>query len=435
MPSTRIIPQLRGVLTRLTPQRLARDSSGAVAIMAALAFPALIGGMALGTEVGLWYLNQRKLQQAADIAAYAAAVQLRAGRTQQEMWTAAAAVAERSGMRAGDQLVPRHPPASGARQGESTAVEITLTRQQTRFFTLIFDTEPVAISARAVAGLLASGNACLLALDPTANRAIQVSGSANVTFDACDIATNSSAADAFHMQGGAVRLTTGCIHSVGGATTTTALTLTSCAMPNVNAPATRDPYADVAQPAVSGSCQSGNIGQNNQSTTITPQFDHPSGLRATRFCGGLSPNGTVTFEPGLYIIDGGEFSLNAQTTVVGDGVVFLLTNGARMRFNGGATLNLTAPDAGPLAGLLFFGSRSDVGVQHVINGTATSQLNGAVYLPSGDLDYSGNFSGASGCTQVISRRITFIGNSSLSVNCAAAGTRPIPAAQTIALLE
>ena len=73
-----------------TVSRFANDRSGAVAVMAALLFPVLVGGMALGAEAGYWYLSQRKLQQASDLAAYAAAVQLRSGRSESEMTAAAA---------------------------------------------------------------------------------------------------------------------------------------------------------------------------------------------------------------------------------------------------------------------------------------------------------------------------------------------------------
>ena len=430
MKRRRKMPTPRGSL-----RDFANDTSGAVAIMAALAFPVLIGGMALGAEASFWYLTQRKLQQAADLAAYAAAVQLRSGREEDEMWPAARAVAEANGLQPSDEWDPHYPPSRGVRQDNRNAVELILLRQQTRYFTLIYSPDPVAISARAVAEVRGGGDACLLSLDPTGGMAIEVAGSAEVTFDGCDVATNSNAGNAFQMQGGAVRMTTGCVHSVGGANATGGLTMTNCTQPNIEAPVIPDPYADVSEPEVSGDCVSGDVGKNNDATTVTPTTDHALGMKSMRFCNGLNPRGNVTFAPGLYIIDGGELTLNAQTTVVGSGVTFYLANGARLGFNGGATLELAAPETGPLAGLLFFGGRGSVGTQHTINGTAGSRLNGAVYLPSGDLDYRGNYSGSNGCTQIVTRRIVFSGNSSLSVNCSAAGTRRIAVAETIALVE
>ena len=416
--------------------RFAGDANGAVAVMAAIAFPVLVGGMALGTEAGYWYLSQRKLQQASDLAAYAAAVQLRSGRDQTEMKAAAGTIAEASDFRTGDDtLALAHPPTAGSRAGSAKAVQIVVNRQQTRYFTLIYATDPVEISARAVAEVRGGGDACLLALDPTVGGAITVSGSSMVTFGHCDVATNSNAGNAFQMSGGKVELTGGCVHSVGGVDATSGLHLTDCAAPNTQAPVTRDPYSDLAEPLNAGTCSTSSVGSNNSTTTVTPDETHPLGMPLRRYCGGLELNGHVTFSPGLYIVDGGTFRINASSVVNGNDVTFFLTNGAAMAFNGGATLGLSAPASGPFSGILFYSDREDVGVQHTINGTAGSTLNGAVYLPSSDLNYSGDFSGTYGCTQIVTRRVTFTGNSSLNVDCSAAGTRRIPVGEVIALVE
>lgn len=49
------------------------DRNGSIAVMTALALPALIGVTGLGVEVSYWYLAQRSMQNAADSAAIAAA--------------------------------------------------------------------------------------------------------------------------------------------------------------------------------------------------------------------------------------------------------------------------------------------------------------------------------------------------------------------------
>jgi hypothetical protein len=318
--------------------------------------------------------------------------------------------------------VPEYPPKNGSRQNQLNAVEIILSRQQNRFFTLIYSSDTVAISARAVAEVRGGGDACLLALDPTANRAITVTGSAEVTFAGCDVATNSNADDAFYMHNATVRMTTGCVHSVGGATISNPhnLTMTDCSIPNTEAPVIADPYADLIAPAAPNNCPK-NAVLNVDGATV--------------YCDGLTLNQDTHFAPGVYIISGGEFSVNGNRNITGTGVTFILTNGAKLGLNGTATINMSAPTSGPFAGVLFFGDRQHVGAKHTINGNASSRLNGAVYLPTGDLDYSGNYGGINNCTQIVARRITFIGNSTLSVNCTAAGTRRIAVAETIALVE
>ncbi len=418
------------------PGRFLADRRGGIAVMTGILLPALVGGMALGAEASYWFLSQRKLQQAADLAAYAAAVELRSGRNLARMTSAASAAAAGSGAWAGaDAVLVGAPPTAGAYAGSARAVEVAINRSQPRYFSLIYTNQDVAIGARAVAMVTQGGDACLLSLDPTTGGSITVTGSSMVTFVGCDVATNSNADDAFLMSGGAVEMTAGCVHSVGGVVTTGNLTLTSCAEPHVEAPVTPDPYADVPEPAVTGTATSGTIGKNNQVTTVTPTETHPLGMPLRRFSGGLDLNGEVRFDPGLYIVDGGTFRINASANVSGTGVTFFLTNGAEMAFNGGATLNFAAPTSGPLTGLLFFGDRDDTTAQHTINGTAASRLSGAIYTPASLVNYSGNFSGANGCTQIVTWRITFIGNSDLTVDCSAEGVRRIPVGERIVLVE
>jgi hypothetical protein len=414
-------------------QRFTRDTRGSIVIIAGMAFPLLVGAMALGTEAGFWYLSQRKLQQTADLVAYAAVVQLRSGRSGTQMVTVAQDIANRNGLQpANDTLTVNNPPLTGAYAGSGKAVEVTILRSQERYFTLIYSSDPVEIEARAVAEYIQGSNACLLALDPTAGGAVTVSGSSEVIFEGCDVATNSNDDQAFQMSGGSVQLSTGCVHSVGGVETTTGLTLTTCSAPRTEVPVVIDPYSDVQDPEVVGVCADGAL----TDVSVTPDTGHPLGLGSKHFCGGMSLTGSVNFAPGLYIVDGGTFKINASAQVTGSGVTFFLTGGASLSYNGGATINLSAPTSGSLAGLLFYADRDDAGVAHKINGNTGSELNGAIYMPSGDLDYSGNFSGGGGgCTQIVTRRVTFSGNSSLQVNCEAVGTRRIAVGESIALVE
>src|SRR5918997_412468 len=74
-----------------------RDTRGSVAVVAAVAFPVLIGGMGLGAEVGYWYLTERKLQHAADVSAFGAAVRLSKGDEGETLDEVALHVAQESG--------------------------------------------------------------------------------------------------------------------------------------------------------------------------------------------------------------------------------------------------------------------------------------------------------------------------------------------------
>jgi hypothetical protein len=413
---------------------LLSDTSGATVVIAAILFPVLIGAMGLGTEAGYWYLTQRKLQHAADVSAHAAAVRKRAGDAKSGMQAAAAHIARESGLPATGTIAVNSPPASGALAGNGNAVEVVLAETQPLLLSSLFLSEPVRVQARAVVRVDANSQACVLALAPTAPAAVKVAGSSSVTLNGCDVASNSNAADALSMDGSA-KLTTDCVYTVGGAVTTSNLSLQKCTSAQTQAPRTIDPYADLEEPAASGTCHS--QGSFNTDATLTPSHQsHPSGLPVMRFCSGLKvTGGTITFKPGLYIIEGGDFAVNAGTTLTGTGVTFYFAKAAGLKLNGGATVNLSAPSTGPYSGLLFFGSRTSTVIANQVNGASGSTFDGAIYFPASGVEYAGRSGSTAGCTQIIGKTVTFTGNSEVTSDCQAKGTRPILTDRSIKIVE
>ncbi|WP_370160903.1 pilus assembly protein TadG-related protein [Limimaricola soesokkakensis] len=434
-----------------------KDRNGAVIIFVALAMPVLVGGMGLGGEAGYRYYNQRLLQHAADFAAHAGAVRKYKGDERSAIDAAALHVAASSGYEPtlGPPIVINIPPQSGAFTGDPSAVEVILTETRPRLFSAIFSEEPVIIGARAVAA--ASGESytgCILALSSTTAGAVTVTGSTSVNLSGCSVASNSTASNSFNMSGMGSSITTDCVSTVGGASTTTNLTLTECDAVLTNSTAVQDPYYWVMEPDMSTiSCENTkSVGHPTQATppvTATQTWTHPSGtaVRVRCFQNGLDVKGNVDFEPGLYIIKGSALTAGGSTTpllrsVAGSGtpsippgVTFFFTEGGFAKLNGTANLQLSAPTTGPFAGILFFGSRSETGINHIINGGASSELQGAIYTPASHVQFSGNSDAASGCTQVIANTITLTGNSDISVECDTAGTEEILVGNLISVVE
>ncbi|MCQ0989320.1 hypothetical protein [Jiella marina] len=415
---------------------LAADRQGSVSIIAGIVLPVAVIGLGFGAETGIWYYKQRLIQHAADVGAHAAAVRKRSGASYQTMRNAALFVASESGYTGtNDAFIVNDPPTSGPNQGIAGMVEVKMTIDQPRLFSAIISSDPLTFSGRAVAKISEASKACILALDTTSSGAVTASGSTSVALDGCDIASNSNAADAFAM-GGDAAVETGCVVTVGEAATTSALTLNECAAPKENAPLIADPYRDVVEPAVQGTCIGKNVGNTKNLTTLTPGENHPSGITAMRFCSGLQIKGDTHFDPGLYIIEGGTLTVNGDSAkVTGEGVTFFLTAGAEVKFTGNASLDLAAPTSGPYAGLLFFGGRDQLDLGHTIAGTSDSVLDGAIYLPGSDIKYRGNSSGANGCTQIVANTIDLSGNSSLASNCTANGGRDIISVAAVTLVE
>ncbi|OAP36461.1 hypothetical protein AU381_18300 [Sinorhizobium glycinis] len=406
-----------------------KNDGGAVAVIAAIAFPVLVGAMGLGAETGYWYMEQRQLQHAADVSAHAAAIRHRAGDQQPALESTALGIASASGYAPGTLTVSTKPGLSAG----STKVTVELTETHARLFSSVFVGGPVAISARAVAEVKGGSKACVLALSGSASGAVTVTGSTQVQLSGCSVVSNSSAADAFLMKNGSAFMSTDCVYTVGEAVTTTGLTMTGCSEPVERVPPTPDPFASVAEPdrlqVQLLPCRT--LDYVSNSTYLLDRL--LSGLAAIRFCGGLDIKGTIALKPGLYIIDGGELTVTAGAKLSGEGVTFYFTNSATAKLLGNGDIDLTAPASGPYAGLLFFGSRRDAGVVHQVTGNSESTLEGNLYIPSGRIEFTGNSTVSGGCTQIVANEITFTGNSTMET--CASPTDEIIVGKTVSLVE
>lgn len=406
---------------------LGGDRRGSVAIMAALLMPVLVLAMGLGAETGYHYMTQRNLQNAADLAAHAGGVRLRAGDAKAAIDAAALHVATDSGfIPAMGTFTLYTPPTTGPNAGNARSVEVLLTRDQPRFFSALITSEPVPIGARAVATVLEStSSACVLALSRTAPRAITISGSTDVSVLGCDVASNSNASDAFWMANSSASLATNCVYSVGGAISSSNLTLGGCDAAREYQPVVSDPYAHIGEPSLAIPCEA-----NTNVTVFTPIYAHPSGVNAMRICGGLDIKKQVTFQPGLYIIDGGDLTMNGNGTATDagltvQGATFFLAGNARMKLTGNGSLDLNAPTSGPFNGILIFGSRSQTGLVHEMRGNTGSTSQGAIYLPTSAVSFSGNSTVNNGCTQIIGLTVEFTGSSTLRSSCTTDNDHPI----------
>lgn len=397
----------------------ASNRSGSVSTLFAFSMPLVIAGAAFGVEIGVWYYDDMRLQQIADTAAFAAGIEQRAGKDSTVMLSAARTVANENGFDAGrDTLVLNSPPTSGTHQNDHSA-EILLTRTEPRYFTQLFDSTPVVVKARAVATYTTAANACIIALDPSAAQAAYFSGSSTITLVGCNVMSNSLSGQSIYTQG-ATKLTVPCLMATGDAALNAPVTLTECEAAMTQLPPVADPFRNVPEPVSTGNCN------NSNGNTLQPG----------RYCNGLSINGSVTFKPGTYIIEGGTFKANGNAVLTGTGVTFVLKNNAQIAFNGNATLKLSAPTSGTYAGMLFFGGRSNAANTAItLNGNAASVMTGAIYFPNQVVSYIGNFQGANGCTQLVARIVQWSGNSNLAADCSAHGMNPIPVGGVVKLAE
>lgn len=403
-------------------RRLHRNVHGNMALLFGLASPLVVGAAGLGVETGYWYLLDRELQTAADMAAYAGAVELRASATRSVVDSVARQEALTQGFDdAAGTAVVNTPPLSGSyRSGR--AVEVLLTREVPRLFTALFVQEPLTLSARGVAQFEDGGTACVLALSPEEAGAVTFTGNALSLLNGCNVMSNSLASDAVVVTGSA-DVTVPCVLAAGGVDVDSGLNLTLCRQPATFAPPAADPFANLVEPSVGGACR--NLPSGGGSTTLTPG----------RFCGGGVLKGDITLSPGVYVIDGGNVRVNATAKLIGSGVTLFFTNNATIDINGSAQLSLSAPVSGPFKGMVMWGDGDNDPVEVKLNGNAASRLTGAVYFPRADVEFLGNFSGSNGCMRLVARTIRFSGSTSMNADCTAAGMDDVLLPGRVVLVE
>ncbi|MER9840512.1 pilus assembly protein TadG-related protein [Mesorhizobium australicum] len=394
---------------------ICRGTDANVATIFALSLPMVVGAAGFGVETSYWYYNSLRLQATADAAAYAGALEQISGSDTPTIVAAATQSAASNGLGSGTILV-NTPPASGPNTAKK-AVEVIVGQKLDRIFTSIFAQGQVPEQARAVALITDASKACVLALHPSASKAALFSGNTTVKLIGCSVMANSIASDAINLQGSA-GLQADCLITAGGISLSNPVT-TVCAAPITQALPAADPFAGLPAPAASNPCQNTN----------------KSKLGPGTYCNGLSLSGNVTLQPGVYVIQSGDFKVNANANVSGDGVTIYLAGASRVSMNGNATVSLSAPTSGIYSGVLMYGDRTSTGGQSTFNGTASSLLTGALYFPKQQVNYLGNFSGQGGCTQVVADTIQWSGNSTINQDCTSLGMRDIPATQSVALVE
>jgi hypothetical protein len=414
------------------------DRRGALLATTAAALPVVVGFAGLGVEVGMWYSDKRDLQTAADAAALSGAFERVRGNPS-KLQSAATNEATRNGFLVGgdNTIAVNNPPLSGSRAADTKAVEVVLTRPHGLLFAKLFLANDVTIAARSTAAVSTTGEACVLALDRTANRALQNTGSSTVQMQGCVMASNSVAADAIYLSGSTTvnaysLWTTGGIDNSGGSA---AVTLARPA--TTHAWDLEDPLAGF-DPGPVPPCN-----PSNDPSKVPKSGLIPNGM----WCGGMTIGSSANVKmKGTYWIADGDFTINAGATIgcdcpnETDGVTIILTKKtvsyAHIKINGNADVQLRAPKDpnDPFRGVLIYQDRgaptSTNTWANKLNGGPTMKLEGSLYFPKQGVEFTGNNSNAHTCTQIIARVVAFTGNAYIDNSaCKAAGVEPVTVTQ------
>ncbi len=175
----------------------------------------------------------------------------------------------------------------------------------------------------------------------------------------------------------------------------------------------------------------------------TPVYTVPTGTQLPGTYTDFQLSCDTVLAGGIYVIDGGTVQVNAQYSLTGNGVMFVLKNGADIQINGGATIDLSAmtalelmaagvtdpDDAAALENMLVFEHRdSQSNNRNVINGNASTRLDGVIYTPNSAVDLLGTMATTSGsgrCLMIAASEIQIGGSANLTTLCDPADPNPV----------
>lgn len=414
--------------------RLRRNTSGNALILVATGMPVLIGGAGFAVDTAQWYMWKRELQHAVDQAAYAGA-HARANPLMQDLYKVRA-MQEYDGnvsKVAGFDSTPVVVLADYA-GGTQNSVVVTSTASKTLPFSSFLTGKGATIRASAQASFKQSDsyNACLISLRKTGT-GTKIGGSAEVRAQ-CGLAALSCDEDAIIIDGSA-----------------TVKTDSIAACGKVSAPNNEDVVSEGIQ------------GMFDAYEDLVPP-DNPT--PRTYNCSGKGKNRQASLQPGtyrslivscetvlqtgIYVIDGGVLDLTGNYNVTGNGVMFVLKNGAIIKIGGsgqGNKLSLTPMDAADFAGtpyasqaselsdILVFEHRDNNPQQdHMFNGNANSLIEGMIYLPAGNMRVNGTSDVAAQCLQISAKTIDIRGGAFLETLCPTDKTTEVGKAATIVRL-
>lgn len=419
-----------------------RKEAGQALIFGVLTLGLLLMGFAgLGIDMGYLRYEKRLQQSTADSAAIAGASDLPYGHA--AVLAAAAAAATTNGFsdNTGAKNTPcgssnpdgcvtvtvNNPPTSGpAAHQNSDYVEVYVAETHPTFFMRVLHITSQTVTARAVATTVGGGSAsgCLYTLGNPSNgvEGVNINGAATLDAPSCGIVDNGN----FNTKGNALTVHSdtfgiaGDWDKSGPGGTVTCAGSANCPTATNMAPA-GDPLSGLvsapAQPANSTSCPPPVV-KKGKSTPVTCDVSASGTLQPGTFDSISVGSAAVTFSPGLYYINGANgLSFGANATVTGTGVTFYFTNGATVSATGTPDIQLSAPNSGTDAGMLFYQDPSDTSGPS-LGGDSASFFQGTLYFPTANLTFFGNGSFNSGAqyTTVITGSLTLSGHPDVTLN-------------------
>ncbi len=316
-----------------------------VSTMFALVLLVLVGAIGFAVDGSHMFAQRSKLQSTADLAALAAAKELRlANATSQTIDQAARRFIQANLITQG---VDAPVDIAVTMESDHSAVEVRLTERVATYFLGAIGITSNDIGAFAKARLVGGMPVCLVGLDTNDGQTITLTQNATLSAPGCEIYSNSKNPKGITVMMSGL-ITAGGVCSVGGKYANKGSILPD---PQLDCPTLADPLASRIKPQPSSYCDYLNKMIIGGTATLTPGT----------YCGGLyvSQGAVVTLSPGIYYINNGPLMVDTGGSLSGtDAGIYLAGNDATLYFDGTSTINLSAPRTGALAGLLLWQDKS-----------------------------------------------------------------------------
>ena len=390
-----------------------RQERGAVLILFTLASVVLIGFLGLAIDVGMLYLQKQKVQSAADAGALGAAQAMRRGQTGSITDLARMESARNGFTHEVDGVVVsvNNPPLGGQKAGNSAYTEVVVTQPFQTYFLRILGQKTASVSARAVA-TVGAASGCIYAMSSSVEGAVRVDG--RLVTD-CGIISNSSSSKSLEFAGGT--LSAAYYRVVGNYIGNVVPT------PTTRAAATPDPLLSMSAPPFPAA--------NFYSTSVSGTVTLDPGV----YHGGISiaSYANVTFNPGVYVMNGGNLFAAGKNTLNGTGVTFYFTANqtvpatrpagfvlsktytpGTVLINGGTATegitNFSAPTSGPTEGKLFIQDRTQPSSSPFdIQGSNQTDIEGVIYFPGTDILYQNSTENRAHYTIIVGKTVRLDG--------------------------
>lgn len=410
------------------------SNSGAVALVFAVAFPAILGAIGLSVDYAS-VMNQRSnVQSAADAAALNAARELIISEPTVSRLEAVASASVTAILH--KNTMPDDWTVRTTMAEDRKAVTVLVARPIKSTFGLInalSSASTTDVSAQASARLAHNSKLCLLTMGDN-NTSIYLHKNARLTGQECSLHSNSTNAKGIMLEQGS-QLTADLVCSRGGiantGSTVASQILNDC-------PPVLDPLrARVVPPS-------------DPCTVLTPKT-YSSGthsLTPGTYCGGVDVKGTanVRLAPGTYVFKFGPLRVRDDAALQGTDIgLFFTGNSAYFKFEGNALIDLSGPLKGAMAGLLIWrdklsnlSDKSDplanmkVTLWNTITSNRANKLTGTIYLPEGTLYIGAKAPVAqiSDYTVILARRVEIFDGPNLVLNTNY-GASPVPVPQDL----